>query len=192
MCSYGAMGSQDIHTPLPAEPDDKDWTWVLEKPCPECGADVGGLSLEEVAELNLRCAQGFVEVLAGDPAAVRIRPHPATWSPLEYGCHVRDVFKLFGKRLEMMLTADDPLFPNWDPNVTAIEDRYDLADPAEVAEEMLGAAEELAARFRSLTAEQRERPGRRSDGASFTVLTFARYEIHDPIHHLWDVTGERN
>jgi len=27
--------------------------------------------------------------------------------------------------------------------------------------------------------------------ASFTVETFARYFIHDPVHHLYDVTGQR-
>jgi hypothetical protein len=26
---------------------------------------------------------------------------------------------------------------------------------------------------------------------TFTVATFARYFVHDPIHHLYDVTGER-
>jgi len=31
------------------------------------------------------------------------------------------------------------------------------------------------------------RPGRRSDGACFTIETFARYVIHDPIHHVVDV-----
>ena len=34
------------------------------------------------------------------------------------------------------------------------------------------------------------RTGIRSDGAAFTVDTFARYFLHDPVHHLWDVTGE--
>ena len=24
---------------MPIVPDDKDWTWVLERPCPECGFD---------------------------------------------------------------------------------------------------------------------------------------------------------
>ena len=26
---------------------------------------------------------------------------------------------------------------------------------------------------------------------AFTVETFARYFIHDPVHHLYDVTGAR-
>jgi len=29
--------------------------------------------------------------------------------------------------------------------------------------------------------------GNRSDGASFTIESFARYLIHDPVHHLYDV-----
>jgi hypothetical protein len=33
---------------------------------------------------------------------------------------------------------------------------------------------------------------RRSDGARFTVASFARYMVHDPIHHLYDVTGVRS
>ncbi len=47
-------------------------------------------------------------------------------------------------------------------------------------------------RSTSVRGDQWERPGRRSDGASFTVETFARYMIHDPVHHLWDVAhGDR-
>ena len=32
-------------------------------------------------------------------------------------------------------------------------------------------------------------PGVRSDGVAFTVDTFGRYFIHDPVHHLDDVRG---
>ena len=45
--------------------------------------------------------------------------------------------------------------------------------------------------FGTVTGPLWERPGRRSDGARFTVETFARYFIHDPVHHLYDVTGAR-
>ncbi len=175
--------------PAPAQPDDKDWTWVLDRPCPECGAAVGDLTILEVAELNRRCAQGWVEVLAGPEGAVRARPAADVWSPLEYGCHVRDVFGLFAERLQLMLTEDDPMFANWDPNVTAEAERYDLQDPVAVSADLERAAEVIADRFASLTPEQLKRPGRRSDGATFSVESFARYEIHDPLHHLWDVTG---
>jgi hypothetical protein len=47
----------------------------------------------------------------------------------------------------------------------------------------------LRRRFAGVTGGQWQRTGRRSDGASFTVETFTRYFIHDPVHHLHDVTG---
>ncbi len=176
-----------VPPPPPAQADDKDWTWVLERACPECGADVGSLSVAEVAELNRSCANSWAEVLRSR-TDVRDRPAPETWSPLEYGAHVRDVFDLFLERLDLMLNEDDPLFANWDPNSTQVAERYDLQDPLVVADQLLVSAEAIANRFEELAPEQLERVGRRSDGAKFNVLTFARYEIHDPVHHLWDVT----
>jgi len=115
-----------------------------------------------------------------------------TWSPAEYGCHVRDVFRLFDQRLELMLSADDPLFPNWDQDDTAVADRYGEQDPAEVAAALEQAARVIAASFAAVTGSQWQRTGRRSDGARFTVETFARYFVHDPVHHLYDVTGRRH
>ena len=64
---------------------------------------------------------------------------------------------------------------------------YNEQDPATVATELAAAADELATAFDGVGDDQRSRPGRRSDGAAFTIETFARYLIHDPIHHLWDV-----
>lgn len=174
-------------TPPPAEADDKDWTWVLERACPECGADVGSMTVGDVAELNLSCGASWAEVLRSHDS-VSERPAPETWSPLEYGCHVRDVFRLFLERLELMLSEDDPMFANWNPNETQEAERYDLQDPNVVAGEIVEAATAIAERFAELSPEQLTRTGRRSDGASFTVESFARYEIHDPVHHLWDVT----
>ncbi len=160
-------------------PDTKDWTWVLTRPCPECGFDTQGFPVEAVP--------GMIEG-PGDP---RARPEPGKWAPVEYACHVRDVFRLYDRRLELMLGQDDPLFPNWDQDETAVADRYAEQDPAEVAAELRQAAFALAGRLETVTGDQWQRTGNRSDGARFTVETFARYLIHDPVHHLYDVTGRR-
>jgi hypothetical protein len=101
------------------------------------------------------------------------------------------VLRLYDQRLELMLSQDDPLFPNWDQDETAVADRYAEQAPAEVAAALRQAALAIAGRFESVTGDQWQRPGRRSDGARFTVETFARYFIHDPVHHLYDVTGQR-
>ncbi|MEZ5227828.1 MAG: DinB family protein [Acidimicrobiales bacterium] len=115
------------------------------------------------------------------------RPDPTTWSPLEYACHVRDVFRLFSTRLALMLNEDDPLFANWDQDATAVAERYGEQDPAVVSAELVAAADTVAAGFDAVAGDQWQRVGRRSDGAAFTVDSFARYFLHDPEHHLADV-----
>lgn len=166
-------------------PDDKDWTWVLQQPCPDCGFDARSLDVRTTGAAVRSNATAWPAVL--ERAEARSRPDDQTWSALEYACHVRDVFTRFDQRLQMMLDQDDPLFPNWDQDTTAVDDRYGEQDPAVVAEQLVAAGEALATRFDAVTGDQWQRPGRRSDGASFTVDSFARYFLHDPVHHLWDV-----
>jgi len=168
-------------------PDAKDWTWVLRQPCPECGLDTSSFARADIPAMILANAAAWRAPLAARDA-VR-RPRPDKWSPLEYGCHVRDVLKLYDYRLGLMLTEDDPLYPNWDQDETAVADRYDTQDPATVADELAAAAAAIAARFADVAGAQWDRPGRRGDGAAFTVETFGRYFVHDPVHHLYDVTG---
>ena len=171
-------------------PDTKDWTWVLRRPCPECGFDTQGFAVLAVPEMITANAMAWQDTLTG-LADARTRPVPGKWSAVEYGCHVRDVFRLYDQRLELMLSQDDPPFPNWDQNATAVAERYQDQDPAEVATALSEAGQAIASRFAGVTGDQWQRTGRRSDGASFTVETFARYLIHDPVHHLYDVTGQR-
>jgi hypothetical protein len=169
------------------EPDTKNWTWVLERPCPECGFDASTIDPRAVPDLVAANAATWVTVLARPDAAVR--PAPDRWSPLEYACHVRDVFALFDTRLGLMLSSDDPRFANWDQDETAVADRYGEQDPSTVADELVAAAARVGASFGAVHDDQWQRTGTRSDGARFTVESFARYFVHDPVHHAWDVTG---
>jgi hypothetical protein len=99
------------------------------------------------------------------------------------------VFRLYKYRLELMLTEDDPVYPNWNQDETAVKDRYGEQDPAAVVTELASAGDRLADAFQAVNGEQWLRTGNRSDGARFTVESFARYLLHDPVHHLYDVTG---
>jgi DinB family protein len=175
-------------TPIPDTPipDDKDWTWVLDTPCPDCGFDAAAVEPTMVADLLRANTADWETLLGGDGVQVRSRPSPTVWSTLEYGCHLRDVHVLYLARLEMMLEQEGPSYPNWDQDETAIEKRYHEADPATVAKELSAAAEALAARFDQVHGAGWDRTGYRSDGAEFTVETFAKYFIHDPVHHLHD------
>ena len=86
-----------------------------------------------------------------------------------------------------MQIEDDPLFPNWDQDASAVDDRYDAQDPTQVVDDLDVSARAIAERLETISGDEWKRPGRRSDGASFTIGTIARYMIHDAIHHVWDV-----
>ena len=172
---------------MPITPDTKNWTWVLERPCTECGFDSTTITFADVPDLVRRNAAGWGEVLQRED--VTVRPNSETWSALEYSAHVRDVFRIFRARLEQMLQFDDPHFENWDQDATAIADRYNEQDSATVASELADAAEAVASAFESVAEGQLGRRGLRSDGSAFTVESLAMYFIHDPIHHLHDVSG---
>jgi hypothetical protein len=170
---------------MPIAPDDKNWTWVLERACPDCGFDAGAFDAHDARGAIEANAARWRELLA-DPRASQ-RPDDHTWSALEYGCHVRDVFRLYLYRLDLMLHEDGPTFPNWDQDETAIRERYDRQDPHEVAGELHAAAGMLSARFATVQGDQWQRTGFRSDGAAFTIDSFTRYLVHDPVHHVHDV-----
>lgn len=171
---------------MPIVPETKDWTWVLERPCEECGFDTRSFPRERTGDM-IRANAAEWRTLLQHPE-VRTRPSDDRWSGLEYACHVRDVFRLYDERLQMMLEQDDPDYPNWDQDESAIERDYANDDPSTVAGEIDRAAEAIAERFDSVQGDQWKRTGNRSDGASFTVESFARYLIHDPIHHVVDAT----
>lgn len=172
--------------PEAIQPDDKDWTWVLDRPCPDCGADVSRIAAPELAELLHENTRGWYDALDGTDAAVR--PAPERWSPLEYACHVRDVHALFEVRVRAMLEQDDPTYVSWDQDAAAVEQRYHEQDPTTVIVELVEAAASAAAVYAGVRGADWQRTGHRGDGAQFTIESLGRYHLHDVVHHLHDLT----
>jgi len=50
---------------MPITPDTKDWTWVLERSCPECGFDRRNVTLRQVPAMIRQTAEAWCAVLAG-------------------------------------------------------------------------------------------------------------------------------
>jgi hypothetical protein len=174
---------------MPIVPDTKDWTWVLERSCGECGFDPEQFHRSLTASAIRENAVAWALILKRDD--VMVRASDDRWSDLEYACHVRDVYRIFDQRLAAMLAEDSPMFENWDQDASAVLDRYDLQDPGVVSRELLLAAENYADRFDSVRKIEWTRPGTRSNGSHFTVETLAIYGLHDCSHHVWDVTSTR-
>ncbi|MGO4445699.1 DinB family protein [Mycobacterium sp. 2YAF39] len=169
----------------PIEPDTKDWTWVLSRACADCGFDPDSVRHTEVADHIRADAADWVPRLSGP--RVRRRSQPTVWSTLEYGCHIRDVHRIFDQRVRLMLDEDEPLFPNWDQDETALADDYGSQDPAVVATELFDAANVVADTYMRVPAHAWSRRGLRSNGSEFTIATIAVYHLHDIVHHAHDV-----
>jgi hypothetical protein len=81
------------------EPDQKDWTWVLHQPCPDCAFNAGSLAGPQVAARLRQNAARWPTVCSR--AESRVRPEPGVWSPLEYACQGRDVCRAFEARANL-------------------------------------------------------------------------------------------
>lgn len=177
-----------LRDPGPAKPDTADWTWVLDRPCPECGFVAGDVSPQDVPALVRDAGARFAAAL--DRPGVRERPAPDVWSPLEYACHVRDVCKVMRSRIELILTGDGSapvLFADWDQDATAVTAKYWRSDPKAVAASISSAAGAAAKAFSRPRTDQWEWPALRSNGSVFTAATLGQYFVHDLHHHLWDI-----
>lgn len=168
-------------------PDTKNWTWVLERPCAQCGFDASTVEFGRIPDLVRSTAAAWPAVLARADAAVR--PDSGTWSALEYGAHVRDVCRVFRGRLALMLDHDEPRFPDWDQDAAALAGRYREQDPRAVAAELAAEAASVAGAFAGVAPADLGRRGLRGDGTAFTVESLGRYLAHEAVHHLHDVRG---
>lgn len=167
------------------EPDAKDWSWVLERRCPECGHDVVAYTPALVPAVLTDAVRRWREVLRR-PGVGR-RDDPGRWSPLEYGGHTRDVLVLMTERLRLMRAQDGVALPNWDQDAAAAG--YAEEPPQQVADGIEEAAAAASDAFGSVPEGEWARRGVRGDGVEFTVETLARYLVHEVLHHLHDVRG---
>lgn len=132
-------------------PETKDWTWVLDRPCPDCGFDPSAWG---VTALSVRLGEN-ASAWQRSLREGRIqpgRPDSSTWSSLEYACHLRDAFGHLDRRIGLMVTEEDPQFAFWDQDASANDEHYDQQDPVVVVAELTAASDALAARLEGLSA----------------------------------------
>ncbi|MGO1317675.1 MAG: DinB family protein [Cellulomonadaceae bacterium] len=179
--------SAELRRPDSVPADTKDWTWVLDAHCPECDVAVGDVDPALVAERIPAQIVRWQAVLRRPQSLSR--PRPDVWSPLEYACHVRDVYGVFAERTRLVLERDGASFPDWDQDATAVEARYRESDPAQVAEELADAGQDYAEMLCRVPADAWGRGAVRSNGSRFTLGSLTQYFLHDVEHHLADVGG---
>lgn len=174
-----------MSTPPPATPDTTDWSFVIHATCTECGYQPH--DPRDSAQRLLAAGERWHAVLLRDDASTRPSPH--VWSPVEYACHVRDMVRLLGERVDAMVSGDHPTFDNWDSEVVAVERDYWAVPLDAIAQDLAATTRDTVRVLDGLDDQSWGRAGRRSDGEEFTVEALCRYLVHEVEHHLYDVRG---
>ncbi|MGC9495114.1 hypothetical protein [Streptomyces sp. WG7] len=165
--------------------------------CRRCGFTSGPIRQDTIADALRECAADWQRLLR-DPGLSRRRAGTPAWSPLERGCHVRDMCLLFHMHLDAILvkqSGQSPIAPRSSAGTEggdggASEDcpgsvrRYQDEEPRQVAEELGRAAEALAHRLATLTADDWGRDDPRLADPRLTVDFFTRHLLHDIAHDL--------
>jgi sugar-phosphatase len=156
--------------------------------CESCGLRYGDLTPSAALRLIRTYPAQYRHRLQHLPAdLLRRRPAAGVWSPLEYACHVRDVYAVYDTRIRRTLTEHEPVLEPMRNDERAERDAYDRQPlPA-----VLSALERNADRFAALASELSERQWSRSavrlPGERRTVLLMVRQATHEGLHHLHDI-----
>lgn len=160
--------------------------------CDECGYDYNEPTRAQVAPRIRAFGPRYAYVLDTDDATLRVKPAPDVWSPLEYGCHVRDMFRAQRARIALALEQDTPLFASIRRDERAVDERYNEQDPAVVRSEITEASDELASAFEALNDEGWARTGTYTYPTEEirTLEWVGRHTIHEGEHHLLDINRQ--
>jgi hypothetical protein len=108
--------------------------------CAECGF-VYDLDRSADAATTIRSgADRIAGLVDASGARGRSRRRPDTWSPLEYGCHVRDVLLVQRERVLAALRVDTPQPEPMGRDERVVDDGYADQDPVAVARQLRDAA----------------------------------------------------
>lgn len=156
--------------------------------CAACGYDHAALPRPALAaSLALGAAQHAARLTAAADA-LRRRPAPDVWSPLEYACHVRDVLAVQRDRILRTQAEDQPVFAPMNRDRRAVDEAYDDQDPARVAEQLHSAGAAIAELLDGLDDTGWARTGVYNYPATAVrdVDWPARHTLHEVGHHLMD------
>ena len=161
--------------------------WRVEA-CAECGFEydlgeaprAGGAIVDAAEELAGRLRDG---------ADLGTRRRPDLWSPLEYGCHVRDVLLVQRERVLAARRTECPSFDPMGRDERAEHDGYAEQDPFDVARQLADAARMFAHDLSRLDGPEWERTLMYNYPARFerSLRWVAVHTVHEVRHHALDV-----
>lgn len=171
------------------------WQWARAQTerCPQCGEDPSSIEYALLGDALLEAAAAWRTFLhEADDGYLRTIPGPGIFSPIQYGAHVRDIQRVYGDRILLMLHEENPVFPQFNPDESAWAGYNQISTDA-LSDDLEAQAQRLADILGGLQPDDWERTMVRDGGTdgvfSFTVAGLASYAVHESRHHLLDANG---
>jgi len=157
--------------------------------CEGCGFEWDAVTAAEVPPRLQAAAAGFRTVLAGDAVALASHRDDTTWSPVEYGAHVRDVLLNLRDRIVLGLAQDNPVPHAMFGDLRIRSGLYAADRPDQLTADIDVAAGLFVRTIAALDDEQLARPIFYGwpTAATRTLLWVAAQALHEAEHHLTDV-----
>jgi len=160
--------------------------------CAGCGFDYDLEAAQAAAPAIVGCAAELAGLLERADLDRRTRRRPELWSPLEYGCHVRDVLLVQRERVLLARYVDAPSFPPMGREERVELDGYAEQDPIAVARQLRDAAALFANVLARLGPDDWDRTVMYNYPALFerSLRWLAEHTEHELRHHLLDVRNQ--
>jgi DinB superfamily len=155
--------------------------------CDGCGFEYDLATAQAAGSAIVKGVGELVVMLdAEDP---RPRRSPQTWSPREYGCHLRDVLLVQRERVLAARRTDRPSFDPMGRDERVEHDGYIEQDPDDVGRQLSDAAHLFANVLSRLGPNDWDRTVMYSYPAPFerSLRWVAMHTVHEVRHHLVDV-----
>ncbi len=166
-----------------------DWYAVVagDDACPGCGFRVADTPARALGATVREEVHAFGLLLtAADDDALRRRPTPDAWSPLEYAVHVRDVLRLFGDRVVRTLRQDVPELGWWDHEAAIADGLANESDVSAVVDDLARNSSHLSEALRAVSEDDFARAATRRGVEPFTIELLGRFALHEVVHHRVD------
>jgi DinB superfamily len=157
--------------------------------CQECGFEYDLSQAPSAGPAIIDGVAEFGVLLGSGPTDLRARREPLTWSPLEYGCHVRDVLLVQRERVLAARRLHHPSFEPMGRDERVEHDGYAEQDPARVVRQLSEAAYLFANDLSRLAPEDWGRSVMYNypERLDRSLRWVAMHTLHEVRHHLLDV-----
>jgi hypothetical protein len=157
--------------------------------CAECGFVYRESEAAMAASAIVAGIAEVVTLLGDRDVDVRSRRKPGIWSPLEYGCHLRDVLLVQRERVLAGRRMDRPSCQPMGRDERVDHDGYADQRPADVARQLSDAAQLFSNVLNRLSSADWDRDViyNYPEPAVRSLRWVAVHTLHEVSHHLLDV-----